>query len=182
MDPADTTAAQILNDHLREWWSDIVIGAQNARWYGYSVLEAVYNENALHVNGDTITPFIGLEWIGEKPMQWYEPKNDGRLILFRNFSKSRLDEECNQHFKHFLTRCKPTYENPYGEALLSRLYWVWFFKNNGFKMWAKFVEQFELWELLLVIIFLILIHEVSSDSFLFLLQTSDYVLWFVILE
>jgi hypothetical protein len=80
MEPADTTAAQILNDHLREWWSDIVIGAQNARWYGYSVLEAVYNENALHVNGDTITPFIGLEWIGEKPMQWYEPKNDGRLI------------------------------------------------------------------------------------------------------
>ena len=75
-------------------------------------------------------------------MQWYEPKNDGRLILLQNFSKSRLDEECNQHFKHFLTRCKPTYENPYGEALLSRLYWVWFFKNNGFKMWAKFVEQF----------------------------------------
>ena len=142
LEPADTTAAQILNDHLREWWSDIVIGAQNARWYGYSVLEAVYNENALHVNGDTITPFIGLEWIGEKPMQWYEPKNDGRLILLQNFSKSRLDEECNQHFKHFLTRCKPTYENPYGEALLSRLYWVWFFKNNGFKMWAKFVEQF----------------------------------------
>ena len=142
LEPADTTAAQILNDHLREWWSDIVLGAQNARWYGYSVLEAVYNENALHVNGDTITPFIGLEWIGEKPMQWYEPKNDGRLILLQNFSKSRLDEECNQHFKHFLTRCKPTYENPYGEALLSRLYWVWFFKNNGFKMWAKFVEQF----------------------------------------
>lgn len=142
LEPADTTAAQILNDHLREWWSDIVIGAQNARWYGYSVLEAVYNENALHVNGDAITPFIGLEWIGEKPMQWYEPKNDGRLILLQNLSKSRLDEECNQHFKHFLTRCKPTFENPYGEALLSRLYWVWFFKNNGFKMWAKFVEQF----------------------------------------
>lgn len=142
LEPADTTAAQILNDHLREWWSDIVIGAQNARWYGYSVLEAVYNEHAMHFNGDTITPFIGLDWIGEKPMQWYEPKNDGCLILLQNHSKSRHDEECDQRFKHFMTRCKPTYENPYGEALLSRLYWVWFFKNNGFKMWAKFVEQF----------------------------------------
>lgn len=142
LEPADSTTAQILNDHLREWWSEIVIGAQNARWFGYSVLEAVYNQNALHINGDIITPFIGLKWIGEKPMQWYEPKNDGRLILLQNHSKSRRDEECDQHFKHFLTRCKPTYENPYGEALLSRLYWVWFFKNNGFKMWAKFVEQF----------------------------------------
>ena len=142
LEPADSTTAQILNDHLREWWSEIVIGAQNARWFGYSVLEAVYNQNALHINGDIITPFIGLQWIGEKPMQWYEPKNDGRLILLQNHSKSRRDEECDQHFKHFLTRCKPTYENPYGEALLSRLYWVWFFKNNGFKMWAKFVEQF----------------------------------------
>lgn len=142
LEPAESTTAQILNDHLREWWSEIVIGAQNARWFGYSVLEAVYNQNALHINGDIITPFIGLQWIGEKPMQWYEPKNDGRLILLQNHSKSRRDEECDQHFKHFLTRCKPTYENPYGEALLSRLYWVWFFKNNGFKMWAKFVEQF----------------------------------------
>ena len=142
LEPADTTAAQILNNHLREWWSEIVIGAQNARWFGYSVLEAVYNKNALHIDGKVITPFIGLQWIGEKPMQWYEPKNDGRLILLQNHSKTHRDEECNQHLKHFLTRCKPTYENPYGEALLSRLYWVWFFKNNGFKMWAKFVEQF----------------------------------------
>ena len=131
LEPADSTTAQILNDHLREWWSEIVIGAQNARWFGYSVLEAVYNQNALHINGDIITPFIGLQWIGEKPMQWYEPKNDGRLILLQSHSKSRRDEECDQHFKHFLTRCKPTYENPYGEALLSRLYWVWFFKNNA---------------------------------------------------
>ena len=35
LEPADTTAAQILNNHLREWWSEIVIGAQNARWFGY---------------------------------------------------------------------------------------------------------------------------------------------------
>ena len=35
-----------------------------------------------------------------------------------------------------------------------------------------FVEQFEPSELLLVIIFLILIHEVSSHSFSFLLQTA----------
>jgi len=145
IEPADTSAAKILTEHLREWWSEIIIGAQNARWYGYSVLEAIYNKPEtpnLHIDGDTITPFIGFNWIGEKPLQWYEPKNDGRLLLLANYNKIRQDQEVDQRFKHFLTRCKPTYEQPYGEALLSRLYWVWFFKNNGFKFWAKFVEKF----------------------------------------
>jgi len=134
-------------EHLREWWSEILLGAQNARWYGYSVLEAIYTkpeEPSLHIEGDTITPFIGFKWIGEKPMQWYEPKNDGRLMLLANYNTTRQDQEVDQRFKHFLTRCKSTYENPLGEALLSRLYWVWFFKTSGFKFWAKFVEKFGL--------------------------------------
>ena len=41
LEPSDSTTAQILNDHLREWWSEIVIGAQIARWFRYTVLEAV---------------------------------------------------------------------------------------------------------------------------------------------
>lgn len=147
IEPTDRPESKILMDHLREWWSEIVLGAQNARWYGYSVLETIYSkpeDPCLHIDGNTITPFIGFKWIGEKPMQWYEPKNDGRLILLANYNSTRKDQEVDQRFKHFLTRCKSTYENPYGEALLSRLYWVWFFKNSGFKFWAKFVEKFGL--------------------------------------
>ncbi|CAD9195555.1 phage portal protein family protein [Acinetobacter bohemicus] len=145
IEPADRSESKILEEHLRDWWSEILLGAQNARWYGYSVLEAVYSkpeEPILHIDGDTITPFIGFKWIGEKPMQWYEPKNDGRLMLLANYNGGRVDTETDQRFKHFLTRCKSTFENPYGEALLSRLYWVWFFKSAGFKFWAKFVEKF----------------------------------------
>jgi len=147
IEPTDRPESKILMDHLREWWSEIVLGAQNARWYGYSVLETIYSkpeDPCLHIDGNTITPFIGFKWIGEKPMQWYEPKNDGRLILLANYNSTRQDQEVDQRFKHFLTRCKSTYENPLGEALLSRLYWVWFFKNSGFKFWAKFVEKFGL--------------------------------------
>lgn len=147
VEPMDRPESKIIMEHLREWWSEILLGAQNARWYGYSVLEAIYNkpeEPSLHIEGDTITPFIGFKWIGEKPMQWYEPKNDGRLMLLANYNATRQDQEVDQRFKHFLTRCKSTYENPLGEALLSRLYWVWFFKTSGFKFWAKFVEKFGL--------------------------------------
>ena len=147
VEPMDRPESKIIMEHLREWWSEILLGAQNARWYGYSVLEAIYTkpeEPSLHIEGDTITPFIGFKWIGEKPMQWYEPKNDGRLMLLANYNTTRQDQEVDQRFKHFLTRCKSTYENPLGEALLSRLYWVWFFKTSGFKFWAKFVEKFGL--------------------------------------
>ncbi|WP_180175826.1 DUF935 family protein [Acinetobacter sp. YH12025] len=145
VEPMDRPESKIIMEHLREWWSEILLGAQNARWYGYSVLEAIYTkpeEPSLHIDGDTITPFIGFKWIGEKPMQWYEPKNDGRLLLLANYNATRQDQEVDQRFKHFLTRCKSTYENPLGEALLSRLYWVWFFRTSGFKFWAKFVEKF----------------------------------------
>jgi phage gp29-like protein len=144
IDPIDRPESKILEDHLREWWSEIILGAQNARWYGYSVLEAKWSENLLHINDGVVTGFKGFEWIGEKPMQWYEPKNDGRLILLRAYSSENQDIEVNQQYKHFLTRCKATYANPFGQALLSRLYWVWFFKNSGFKFWAKFVEKFGL--------------------------------------
>lgn len=145
LEPAEGIETEILYAHLREWWSEIILGAQNARWYGYSVLEAIYSklENPkVHIQGDTVTPFIGFEWIGEKPMQWYEPKSNGSLLLLKNYNHTHQDQEVDQRFKHFLTRCKSTYENPLGEALLSRLYWVWFFKTSGFKFWSKFVEKY----------------------------------------
>nr|WP_314523052.1 DUF935 family protein [uncultured Acinetobacter sp.] len=142
LEPNDTAASKILADELRKWWSELVLGAQNARWYGFSVIEAVYNENAIHFEGQTITPYIGWNWVGVKPMQWFEPKNDGRLILGQNYNDQHRDIECDQKFKHFLTQCKPSYENPYGEALFSRLYWLHFFKNGTYKMWAKYVERF----------------------------------------
>lgn len=143
--PSDGAPAQILTTELKKWWSELVLGAQDARWYGYSVLEAVYTkpeQPSYLIEGNTITPYIGWTWLGKKPMQWFEPKNDGRLILLQNYNDQHRDIECDQAFKHFLTQCKPSFENPYGEALFSRLYWLWFFKGGTTKYWAKFVERF----------------------------------------
>ncbi|MCH2004050.1 phage portal protein family protein [Acinetobacter ursingii] len=145
LEPSEGLPAQILTSELKKWWSELSLGTQDARWYGYSVLEAVYTkpeQPSLFIEGPNITPFIGWQWIGKKPMQWFEPKNDGRLMLLQMYNNQHRDVECDQQFKHFLTQCKPSYENPYGEALFSRLYWLWFFKNGTTKFWAKFVERF----------------------------------------
>ena len=139
IEPTDTNESLIIAEQIRKWWSELTIGTQNARWYGYSVLEAVYSKVPM-IHADTSTQYMGWEWIGEKPMQWFEPKNDGRL-LYRQDGMGN-DKEVDQILKFFKTQCKATYENPYGEALLSRLYWVWFFKTQAFKFWAKFVERF----------------------------------------
>ena len=99
--------------------------------YGYSVMEAVYRKDS----GGRIT----LDHIGEKPFWWFEPKHDGRLI-YRPTGGGELEVDTSAKF--FLTRRKPTYANPYGEALLSRLYWPVFFRSQGWQYWMQFVERF----------------------------------------
>lgn len=132
VEPNDTDEAQKLNLILKEWFHEIATGAMNALFFGYSVQEAVYE---LKPEG-----YVGIQWIGEKPMQWFEPKNDGRLIYRPEGMVA--EHEVDQVFKFFLTRRKATYEQPYGKALLATLYWLFFFKQNGFKFWAKFLERF----------------------------------------
>lgn len=132
IEPNDTDEAEKLNLILKEWFHEIATTAMNALFFGYSVQEAVYE---LKSEG-----YIGLQWIGEKPMQWFEPKNDGRLIYRQDGNNT--EHEVDQAFKFFLTRRKATYEQPYGKALLATLYWLFFFKQNGFKFWAKFLERF----------------------------------------
>lgn len=132
IEPSDTKEAEMLNLVLKEWFHEIASGAINALFFGYSVQEAVYE---LKPEG-----YIGLQWIGEKPMQWFEPKNDGRLIYRQD--GHNLEREVDQVFKFFLTRRKASFEQPYGKALLATLYWLFFFKQNGFKFWAKFLERF----------------------------------------
>ncbi|TCB75537.1 DUF935 family protein [Acinetobacter sp. ANC 3781] len=132
IEPSDTKEAEILNLVLKEWFHEIATGALNALFFGYSVQEAVYE---LKPEG-----YVGLQWIGEKPMQWFEPKNDGRLIYRQD--GHNVEREVDQVFKFFLTRRKASFEQPYGKALLATLYWLFFFKQNGFKFWAKFLERF----------------------------------------
>ena len=121
----------LLEPHL----STLISGAWQARIFGYSVMEAVYE---IKEGGA-----YGFKFVGEKPMEWFEPKSDGGLIFYPNDGSSGgMGILVDQEYKFLLTRCKATYRNPYGEALLSRLYWAWYFRSNGWKFWGKFLERF----------------------------------------
>lgn len=134
-EPNEGTGAELISEILEPHLRELIAGAFNARLFGYSVSEAVYEQRE---DGK-----IGLSYLGEKPFEWFEPKSDGCLMYYPdNGSGGNLGIEVDQRYKFFLTRCRPTYRNPYGEALLSRLYWAWYFRQNGWKFWAKFLERF----------------------------------------
>lgn len=131
IEPSDTPEAELLRNEISNWFSEIVTGAFNALLFGYAVQEIVYQQN---------TGYIGLALIQDKPIEWFEPKNDGRLIYRQDAMGQPI--ELDTRYKFAVTIRKPSYRQPYGKALLSTLYWLWFFKQNTFKFWAKFLERF----------------------------------------
>lgn len=135
LEPTDGADADLIREILKPVLRSMVEATFSARLYGYSVMEAVWFKRT---DGK-----LGLQFLGEKPLEWFEPKPDGRLMYRADDgSGGATGVEVDQQFKFFLTRVRPTYRNPYGEALLSRLYWPWFFRQNGWKFWGKFLERF----------------------------------------
>lgn len=132
LEPSDAPETKYLQQEINQWFSAIATCGLDALWYGYSVQEAVYEQKE--------DGYLGFKDVKQKALQWFEPKNDGRLIYRQD--GVGLEQEVDQYFKFFLTVRKSTYENPYGKPLLSTLYWLWFFKQNGFKFWAKCLERF----------------------------------------
>jgi phage gp29-like protein len=106
-------------------------GTWSAVPYGYSVVEAVYAKG----------PRVGLASVQEKPLEWFEPKRDGSLT-YKAPTGGAPPVVVDSVAKFLLTRRSATYRNPYGEALLSRLYWAWFFRHNGWKFWMRYLERF----------------------------------------
>lgn len=102
----------------------------NAFWYavpyGYSVVEIVYTKDA--------QGRIGIGQVLPVPFEWVIPKYDGELLWHE--SQQPLDNR-----KFFACIRQASLRNVRGEALLSRLYWVWFFRTNGWKFWMKYLER-----------------------------------------
>lgn len=130
-DGTPTEAASFVEAELRRVFDPMMRGFWQAVPYGYSVSEAIYAQREGR---------IGIGRVSIKPMQWFEPLRDGRLVLARPGEGQRVALDTQVKFC-MLTR-NATFENPYGEALLSRLYWPWYFRHAGWKAWMQFVDRF----------------------------------------
>jgi phage gp29-like protein len=134
LEPYDSEPAAWLWAELAPHIESLLRGAWSAVPYGFSVLEAVYRPPAPGA------PRLGLAFVEEKPLEWFEPRRDNSL--WYTAPNGGMPVAVDTTAKFLLTRRQPTYRNPYGEALLSRLYWPWFFRHNGWRFWMQFLERF----------------------------------------
>ena len=136
----DGPVADRISAWLKMELGAVLRGAWSAAPYGFSVLRAAWPRGRRgklteHPEYGIIAPV----WIGEWPIEHFVVTADG-VLRYRRMDNGVLEQADPPEF--FMTRRNATWRNPYGEALLSRLYWPWFFRYNGWRFWMQFIERF----------------------------------------
>ena len=108
-------------------------GVMDAVFYGYSVMEVIYKP---------IEKGIGIDRISLKPLEWFSPMQSGGLKYFPDDGSGGTDGLDCDPMKFLLTVSNGTYKNPYGESLLSRLWFPVTWRREGWQMWLQFLETF----------------------------------------
>ena len=103
----------------------------DATSFGFQPLEIMWKKSE---NG-----YVLPEKISAKSAEWFCFDNDNNL-KFR--TKENYYGELLPDKKFLLVQNNPTYENPYGERTLSRVFWSVTFKKGGLKFWAVFTEKY----------------------------------------
>lgn len=113
-----------------------------AKMFGFQPIEVTWSD----VGGVWLP-----RWVGAKPREWFSFDKNGNMLYHdkeyqepklvrRNDAKEPEPDEVM--YKFLCPRNNPTFENPYGEAVLSRVWWNYIFKKEGKRMWAVFCELF----------------------------------------
>ena len=109
----------------------IITEMLDAPFYGMSPVEVVWE-----YEGGTWIP----DRVEGKPPEWFvfSTENELRFLSRENM----IEGEALPPMKFLLPRHHATYQNPYGERVLSRCFWPVVFKKGGFKFWSIFTEKF----------------------------------------
>lgn len=105
----------------------------NTPLFGFTVFEIVWEKQ-----GNFLIP----NRIDEKPQEWFFFDQFNNLNIKKNSNSIKLDGEIVNPLKFILVQHKPTYQNPYGERVLSRCFWPVTFKRGGLKFWITFTEKY----------------------------------------
>lgn len=112
----------------------LIAAAWQATLYGYSVTEVVYAPRGGRR--------IGLASVNEPPFEWFRPLPDGTVRYFPLTGEGGvLGLDCDPR-RFLLTQRNAEYRNPYGQSLLSVLYWPVTWRLQGWQLWLDFLETF----------------------------------------
>ncbi|MGY8856216.1 MAG: phage portal protein family protein [Pseudomonadales bacterium] len=134
--PSEGAVADFIYGQLDLHLETILQGSSLSKWYGYDVIEMLWGKD---INGrNAVTSMMS------KPIQWFEPLSGGALQWFPNDGSQpiMISDQADFYYRYLYQQHKPTYLNPKGKSLLSRVYWLHYFKTNGWRFWSKFLERF----------------------------------------
>ena len=100
--------------------------------YGFTVFEITWKKE---------DNYIIPAKIESKPQEWFFYNSDNQICFKHKQHSSGLVLNDNS-LKYIIARNKPTYTNPYGQAILARCFWKVAFINGGMEFWAKFTEKY----------------------------------------
>ena len=111
---------------IRKLMNDIL----DAVLFGFAPIEIMWGKV-----GNYILPLD----LKAKPPEWFCFDDDNQL-KFR--TKEHYWGEELPPRKFLCPQSNPSYENPYGERVLSRVFWPVTFKKGGLKFWVVFTEKY----------------------------------------
>jgi len=102
----------------------------NAVLFGYQPIEVMWKTNGTYTLPVSLTA---------KPPEWFVFDNDNNLRLK---TKDNFNGELLPPRKFLCPQYEATYENPYGQRTLSRIFWNVTMKKSGQRYWIKFIEKY----------------------------------------
>ncbi|MCH8029068.1 MAG: DUF935 family protein [Candidatus Dadabacteria bacterium] len=128
----DQGRVEVIEGMFKRYDMGAVIGEiLNAPLYGFQPLEVLWETDA---NGLRLPVRV----IG-KPPEWFTFDSEN-LMLFK--TKRNPEGEPLPPFSFLVAAHDASYDNPFGEKVLSRCFWPVTFKRGGIKFWARFAEKF----------------------------------------
>lgn len=116
-------------DKLDIW--GLITNILDAIFFGFQILEIIWNENS---DGD-----LTVAVVEPKPMEWFYFDNENKL-RFR--ARGNPQGVLLPNYKFLVPRHNAKYENPAGEALLTKCYWAVTIKNMALRFWMNFLEKY----------------------------------------
>lgn len=111
--------------------SRIITEMLDAVLYGYQPMEVMWDKVGGYV--------VPVDIVG-KPADWFVYDQDNQL-RFRS-KNNRIQGEELPPRKFLVPRQDASYDNPYGFADLSMVFWPTTFKKGGLKFWVQFTEKY----------------------------------------
>ena len=102
--------------------------------FGFQPIEIIWQEKLFDKN-----ILFTIDRLESRPQEYFVFDNNSEL---KYTTRDTLPGKKLPKYKCLLVQHESSYDNPFGQSLLSKCYWVCTFKNSAMRFWVNFIERF----------------------------------------